>query len=239
MLLAIFRNPAAWRLMPARMSPPCGLPLVLTIFVSLCMAPLSVLAQEQEEAPAASASKTPASKPPAPKPKPSKPKPASSAAKAPASPKTEGKEAPSAVAPTNGAAPATADPSKTPQHVLQGNWIVFWYGENKATPMNIAQASGNNGITTFMGGIATLQNEVCALVGTVLDDAKAQYADGPTTKSLAIAAYVMMRAQCAKSQIWIEAFGLPDGKVLMSGRAMIVSSDGQRSYAPVAFGRQK
>ncbi len=227
--------------MPACMSSLRALPLVLAIFASLCAAPLSGFAQEQQEAPPESAPKPPAPKPPAPKPKPPKPKPASSAAKAPApaSPKTEPKEAPSAGAPTNGAAPATADPTKTPQHMLQGNWVVFWYGENKATPMNIAQASGNNGITTFMGGIATLQNEVCALVGTVLDDAKAQYADGPTTKSLAIAAYVMMRAQCAKSQIWIEAFGLPDGKVLMSGRAMIVSSDGQRSYAPVAFGRQK
>jgi hypothetical protein len=193
-----------------------------------------------EASPQASAKPAPKRKPPAPtKPKPTaapkpsateEPKPVAQPSLAPAAPADAGKPA---------AGPPAADPSKPPQHVLQGEWIAYWYGVQKVTPMNIAQASGNAGITTFMGGIATLDNEACAVVGTVLDNAEARYEEGPAAKALSISAYVMMRAQCKNSQIWIEAFGLPAGKVLMSGRATILGSDGKRSYAPIAFGRTK
>jgi|GEM_PF-6374353 len=131
----------------------------------------------------------------------------------------------------------TDDKSKKQNHILLGNWTVYWFGVNKVTYMNIAQASGSDGITTFMGGIATLDKEVCSTFGTVIDAAEAHYQDGPTTKNINMSAYVIMRVQCKQSQIWIEAFGLPAGKVLMSGRATILDVSGQRKYAPVAFGR--
>jgi hypothetical protein len=133
--------------------------------------------------------------------------------------------------------PAAEIANKTQQHALQGNWIVYWYGVNKSTIMNVAQASGNNGLTTFMGALATLDKEACSTVGTVIDSAKLQYQDGPATKTLSVSAYVIMRVQCKNSQIWIEAFGLPAGKVLMSGRATLIDLSGKRSYAPVALGR--
>lgn len=130
-----------------------------------------------------------------------------------------------------------ADPTKTPQHQLMGNWYIYWIGSQKATRMNIAQASTTGSITNFMGGFATLDKEACAISGTVLDRVLANYEEGPEVKTIGVDAYVIMRAQCAKQQIWIEAFGLPGGKVAMSGRATFIDSEGKRTYAPIAFGR--
>jgi len=129
------------------------------------------------------------------------------------------------------------DKSKTQNHVLQGNWNIYWYGINKVTYMSIAQASGSGGITTFMGGVSTLDKEACSTFCTVIDAAEAHYQDGPTTKTISMNAYVIIRVQCKNSQIWIEAFGLPSGKVLMSGRATVIDVNGQRKYLPVALGR--
>ena len=158
------------------------------------------------------------------------------APKAPA-PKTT-KPAPAPALPPQPSIPAVeGEKPKTQNHVLQGNWNVYWYGVNKATYMNIAQASGGDGITTFMGAIATLDKEACSTFGTVIDAADAHYQDGPTYKTISMSAYVIMRVQCKNSQIWIEAFGLPAGKVLMTGRATIIDANGQRKYAPVALGR--
>lgn len=146
--------------------------------------------------------------------------------------------APAPVPPAQPSTPAVeGEQPKTQNHVLQGNWNVYWYGVNKATYMNIAQASGGSGITTFMGALATLDKEACSTFGTVIDAADASYQDGPTSKTISMSAYVIMRVQCKNSQIWIEAFGLPAGKVLMTGRATIIDANGQRKYAPVALGR--
>jgi 6-phosphogluconate dehydrogenase len=103
--------------------------------------------------------------------------------------------------------------------------------------MNIAQASTTGQITNFMGGFATLDREACAVSGTLLDRVLANYEEGPAAKTIAVDAYVVMRAQCAKQQIWVEAFGLPGGKVAMSGRATFIDAEGKRAYAPIAFGR--
>lgn len=122
-------------------------------------------------------------------------------------------------------------------HVLQGNWNVYWFGDSKVTRMNIVQASGAGGLTNLVGAFATQDGEACPLTGTVFDLVNAQYEEGPTVKTIGISAYVLARAQCQKGQLWIEAFGLPTGKVLMSGRITFIPNEGQRSYVPVALGR--
>ena len=138
------------------------------------------------------------------------------------------------------AAPQTGDLLKgppPPPHALQGDWKVYWLNDNKITRLNIVQVSPGAGQTSFIGAIATQGGEACTLSGTVLDTLAGQYAEGPETREITISAYVIVRAQCAKGQIWIESFGFPSGKILLSGRATFIPAEGPRSYAPVALGR--
>lgn len=176
---------------------------------------------------------------------PAKAKPAAAPAKKPA--KKPAKAAPIAPAAAEAApvpkgeaqAPESADPltKPPPPHSLQGDWKVFWLNDNKVTRLNVVQVSPGAGVTSFIGAISKLDGEACTLNGTVLDALAGQYAAGPETREIAISAYVIIRAQCSKGQVWIEAFGFPSGKILLSGRASFIPAEGARSYAPVALGR--
>jgi Flp pilus assembly protein TadD len=88
-----------------------------------------------------------------------------------------------------------------------------------------------------VGALASQEGEACTVNGTVVDTLNAQFAEGIEMRTLAVQSYVVAKAACAKQQIWIEAFGLPNGKVLMSGRATMVPQEGERRYLAVALGR--
>jgi hypothetical protein len=148
--------------------------------------------------------------------------------------------APAAKAENVPAAAALAAPANATAkgHVLQGEWKVYWISEDRTTQMNVVQASQTQpGLTSFIGAIGTPSGEGCPLTGTVVDNLSGRFSEGIEVRSLAIISYVVAQAACAKDQLWVEAFGLPNGKVLMSGRATFVSADGKRRYAAIAFGR--
>lgn len=208
----------------------------------------------QKPKPAAKPAANPASKPPASKPSANStaPKPAQSAPAEPkgptANPPNAGAAAvaPGAAGPNSGTAPPAGSakaegtspaPGEGPNHVLEGVWKLYWLAENKATEMRIGQAFAGKGVTTFIGALATLSGEVCPVTGTVVDRMQGQYVDGLEQKTLAISAFVVVRAQCASGQLWIEALGLPSGKVLMSGRATSMPTGGQQTYLSVGIGR--
>jgi len=140
------------------------------------------------------------------------------------------------------AAPVKPDDSSTDAatkgHVLRGEWKVYWIGEDRTTQMNVVEANQTQpGLTSFIGAIGTPSGEGCPITGTVVDSLNGQFAEGIEVRTLAIVSYVVARATCPQDQLWVEAFGLPNGKVLMSGRATFVSPDGKRRYAAIAFGR--
>lgn len=155
------------------------------------------------------------------------------AAAAPAAPAQDAAAEPAqAVAPADAAVPAKTG------HVLEGDWKVYWIGDDKTSQLKLIQAqSAGKGLTNFVGALASADGEACPVNGTVVDSLNGQFAEGIEMRTLAIQSYVVAKAICAKQQIWIEAFGLPNGKVLMSGRATIVPAAGERSYLAVALGR--
>ncbi len=160
-----------------------------------------------------------------------------------AAPTSPAKKTESAPAAKPESAPAAAAPATPPNagakgHVLQGEWKVYWISEDRTTQMNVVQANQTQpGLTSFIGAIGTPSGEGCPLTGTVVDNLNGQFSEGIEVRNLAILSYVVAQAACAKDQLWVEAFGLPGGKVLMSGRATFVSADGKRRYAAIAFGR--
>lgn len=142
-----------------------------------------------------------------------------------------------APAPAGSATPPAADAAKKGHH-LEGEWKVYWFGEDRTTQMNIVQVTQQNpGLTNFVGAIGTPSGEGCAVNGTVVDSLNGQFAEGIEVRTLAILSYVIAKANCAQEQLWLETFGLPSGKVLLSGRATFVATDGKRRYAPIALGR--
>ena len=124
-----------------------------------------------------------------------------------------------------------------PKHVLEGAWKVYWIDENVSTQMRVGKAFSGKGITTFMGGLATLSGEACPMTGTVVDGLAGQFSNGPEQRMLNISAFVVIRVQCVNSELWIEALGLPAGKVLMSGRATAIPKEGAQQYLPIGLGR--
>jgi hypothetical protein len=155
---------------------------------------------------------------------------------------------PSATAPLKPPASSPAKPPEAtseaggteggkPVHALEGVWKVYWIDQNKASEMRIGQVATAPNITSLVGSMATLDAEACPMTGSVIDALNGSYQDGLETKSHQISAYVVLRAQCPNRQIWIEGFGLPAGRVLISGRATIIDAAGKRSYSAVGLGR--
>jgi hypothetical protein len=144
-------------------------------------------------------------------------------------------------APNPTAAPAAKaavpQPQEKPTHALEGAWKVYWINENKTSEMRIGQVVRGEGLTNVVGSIATLQAEACPLTGTVVDSLTGQFIDGIETKMQQISAYVVLRAQCPTRQIWIEGFGMPNGRVLIPGRATVIGSKGDREFHAVGLGR--
>ncbi|WP_156647862.1 hypothetical protein [Methylobacterium sp. Leaf87] len=150
------------------------------------------------------------------------------------------KPAPPAVpGPTAPDLPAASNPAPggKPAHALEGTWKVFWLDRNKSTELRVGQVSVTPNLTSLVGSMATLEGEACPLTGSVLDTLNGTYIDGLDTKSQQISAYVVIRAQCPNRQIWIEGFGLPKGRVLISGRATSIEANGSRTYLAVGLGR--
>ena len=140
-------------------------------------------------------------------------------------------------APAPAAPAAPAQPGKPQRHQLMGEWNVYWVSDNRTSKMRVLQAQSAEGITNFSGALGTAGGDACTITGTVVDNFGGQYVDGTDAKTVSIAAYVVARALCDQGQIWIEAFGLPSGKALMSGRATFIAADGRRSFVPIALGR--
>jgi hypothetical protein len=151
--------------------------------------------------------------------------------------------------PTTGKAPAEqkSAPKTAPQkeagaaakgHVLQGEWKVYWISDDRTTQMKVVEATQiQTGLTNFIGAIGTPTGDGCSITGTVVDNLNGQFAEGIEVRTAAILSYVIAHASCPREQLWLEAFGLPTGKILMSGRATFIAPDGARRYAAVALGR--
>ena len=150
---------------------------------------------------------------------------------------------PAKAAPAPQPAPAQPVPAQPePQggktaHALEGTWKVYWIDQNKASEMRIGQVTAVPNLTSLVGSMATLDGEACPLNGSVVDALTGTFLDGLETKAQQISAYVVIRAQCANRQVWIEGFGLPSGRVLISGRATMIATNGARSYFAVGIGR--
>lgn len=139
-------------------------------------------------------------------------------------------------------APAKSEPepqgSAEKNHALQGEWKVYWIADDRTTQMNVVSAvQTQTGLTNFIGALGTIGGEGCPITGTVVNSLNGQFAEGIEVRTLAILSYVVARANCQQEQVWLEAFGLPSGKVLMSGRVTFVAGDGKRRYLAVALGR--
>lgn len=150
--------------------------------------------------------------------------------------------------PTSGKPPAEqkSSPKAAPQkeagaakgHVLQGEWKVYWISDDRTTQMKVVEATQiQAGLTNFIGAIGTPAGDGCSITGTVVDNLNGQFAEGIEVRTAAILSYVIAHASCPREQLWLEAFGLPTGKILMSGRATFIAPDGARRYAAVALGR--
>jgi hypothetical protein len=160
--------------------------------------------------------------------------PALAQAPSPPAQKLPPKKPPAATAPQAPAAPAPTDDSK---HMLLGDWNIYWVADNRTSKMKVFQAQTLNGVTSFAGALATAYGEACTFSGNVLDTFTGQFADDQNIKTVNVSAYVIIKGLCDNGQVWIEAFGLPSGKALMSGRATFINMQGNRNYVPVALGR--
>ncbi len=134
--------------------------------------------------------------------------------------------------------PQLAD--KETQHVLSGIWLVTWVARSKASQLQISQVRAEDGVTTFSGRFAApIGEETCPLTGSVIDRGNVQYSDGIEQRTVSVSALVFIRAQCKSSLVFFELFGLPSGTVLMTGRSMVVASNGEKTYEPIALSRGK
>jgi len=132
-------------------------------------------------------------------------------------------------------APAQA-PAGARAHSLSGVWYVRSLGQDRMAVIRIDQVFPGSGVTNVSGLLELAPGQTCPLTGSVVDDLRAGFDDGPEARSFSISAFVSFRARCAGREYWIEALGLPSGEVLMNGRLTEFGADG-RGFAPVAITR--
>jgi hypothetical protein len=136
------------------------------------------------------------------------------------------------------AAPPPPAASAPTRHVLAGEWRIGWPTRpgvlNLMTIETVAPFAG--GLQIY-GRVAADNGETCPMTGTVYDEFSGQVREGLDIRTVTMSTLVRMRVQCRASELWIEAFGLPGGPVLMSGRGTVIAGDGQRVHHPVQLGR--
>lgn len=138
------------------------------------------------------------------------------------------------------AAPAAAQPAEPApaarQHVLEGRWIIQRLDQDTTAEIRITQVFPARGVTNVSGLLVLGPGVGCPVTGSVIDDLTAQFDDEPEVRSFPISAFVTFRARCGDREYWIEALGLPSGRILMNGRMTEITPSG-RGFAPVSIGR--
>lgn len=122
-------------------------------------------------------------------------------------------------------------------HVLIGEWTLLWLSLNRSHSVTIEHAFSAGGMTNLVGHAIGDQTGNCPLTGYVVDEFVGELRDGFDIRTVPLSALVRLRIQCPTEEIRIDAFGLPDGPVLISGRAMLLLGDGSRIVEAVAMGR--
>lgn len=127
---------------------------------------------------------------------------------------------------------ARAEPP--PQPLPAGKWRVFWTADGRVSDMSIDTVTARGEAAIFAGSIVQ-DNVACPLQGQLVSTTRVTYAEGIQSTSLDVPSLVTISAACPALMIAMEAFGLPDGKFLMSGRAIVKASSGAQAILPFAL----
>lgn len=128
-------------------------------------------------------------------------------------------------------APSASAPA---QHALARDWRVLWTLDGSFSTLQVNGVTATGGVTQFDGTL-TNDTETCPIRGSVIDKATVTYLDGIEASSMTILAYVSMMANCADVSMRLDLLGLPEGSILMSGRAVLERKDGSHAVLPIAL----